>query len=111
MPATDNRLTTQEMAQFVAAGYLRFDGLVPDAINQNAVVELQDLYPVKLSNAIKASGKNPRDLKIAQPKEGVVTPESSPVIKMLSTAFRNRRDAQAATSARHYWTARHRPVI
>ena len=43
MPATDNRLTTQEMAQFVAAGYLRFDGLVPDAINQNAVVELQDL--------------------------------------------------------------------
>ncbi|MEC8480292.1 MAG: hypothetical protein VXZ17_01435, partial [Pseudomonadota bacterium] len=76
MPATDNRLTTQEMAEFVAAGYLRFDGLVPDAINQNAVVELQDLYPVKLSNAVKASGKNPKDLKIAQPKEGVVTPES-----------------------------------
>ena len=76
MPATDNRLTTQEMAEFVAAGYLRFDGLVPDAINQNAVVALQDLYPVKLSNAVKASGKNPKDLKIAQPKKGVVTPES-----------------------------------
>ena len=30
MPAKDHRLTTAEMAEFVANGYLRFDGLVPD---------------------------------------------------------------------------------
>jgi hypothetical protein len=32
-------LNSQQMAQFVAQGFLRFDGLVPDAINQAAMAE------------------------------------------------------------------------
>lgn len=34
-------LTSKQMATFVAAGFLRFDGLVPDALNQAAMRELE----------------------------------------------------------------------
>ena len=34
MPAANHKLTTQEMARFLADGYLRFDALIPDPINQ-----------------------------------------------------------------------------
>ncbi|NNE73716.1 MAG: phytanoyl-CoA dioxygenase [Acidimicrobiales bacterium] len=40
MPAADHRLTTAEMALFVADGFLRFDGLVPDAINRAVLADL-----------------------------------------------------------------------
>ena len=36
-------LTTDQMASFVARGYLRFDGVVPDAVNQKAMVDLPAL--------------------------------------------------------------------
>lgn len=76
MPASDHRLTTAEMAEFVANGYLRFDGLVPDSLNKKALIELTDLYPVKVSNAVRASGLNPKTRGISETKEGVATPES-----------------------------------
>ena len=76
MPASDHRLTTAEMAEFVANGYLRFDGLVPDSLNKKALIELTDLYPVKVSNAVRASGLNPKTRGISETKERVATPES-----------------------------------
>jgi hypothetical protein len=56
MPAQDHRLTTREMAQFVVNGYLRFDGLVPDSINQRVIGELGKLFPIKLRNAVEGIG-------------------------------------------------------
>src|SRR5687767_10241493 len=38
-------LTSKQMASFVADGYLRFDALVPDAINQAAMPELEAGLP------------------------------------------------------------------
>ena len=52
MPAEDHRLTTQEMARFVAEGYLRFDALVPEDVNQRVIAELEALASVKLRQAI-----------------------------------------------------------
>lgn len=49
MPATNHKLTTQEMAQFVADGYLRFDALIPDEINQHIIEELQPLETNKIN--------------------------------------------------------------
>ncbi|MGH0031293.1 MAG: phytanoyl-CoA dioxygenase family protein [Myxococcota bacterium] len=44
MPAADHRLTTREMSRFVADGFLRFDALVPDAINERVVEELEPRF-------------------------------------------------------------------
>ncbi len=52
MPAEDHRLTTLEMARFVADGYLRFDALVPDDLNRRVVEELRSLETVKLRQAL-----------------------------------------------------------
>ncbi|MDJ0785901.1 MAG: phytanoyl-CoA dioxygenase family protein [Myxococcota bacterium] len=52
MPADDHRLTTQEMARFVAEGYLRFDALVPEDVNQRVIADLQALESVKLRQAL-----------------------------------------------------------
>lgn len=38
-------LTSKEMAQFVAAGFLRFDGLVPTQLNAHAIAELETGLP------------------------------------------------------------------
>ena len=51
MPAEDHRLTTREMARFVADGFLRFDALVPDDINARVVDELRALAAIKLRQA------------------------------------------------------------
>ena len=51
MPAGDHRLTTLEMARFVADGFLRFESLVPDSINARVIDELRDLASVKLRQA------------------------------------------------------------
>lgn len=52
MPAADHRLTTAEMATFVAEGCLRFDGLVPDAINGPAIEAMRELVQVKMPLAV-----------------------------------------------------------
>ena len=54
MPADDHRLTTREMARFVADGYLRFDALVPAEHNERVFEELSALEPVKLRQAVGA---------------------------------------------------------
>lgn len=41
MPATDHKLTTEEMARFTADGYLRFDALIPSEINQHIIEEFR----------------------------------------------------------------------
>ncbi|MFT4613777.1 MAG: hypothetical protein ACI9NT_000918 [Bacteroidia bacterium] len=52
MPATNHKLTTQEMARFVADGFLRFDALIPDEINQHIIEELQLLESNKINQII-----------------------------------------------------------
>ena len=37
----ENLLTSKEMAEFVAAGFLRFDKLVPDELNRAALAEIE----------------------------------------------------------------------
>ena len=56
MPASDYRLTTREMAQFVVDGYLRFDAMVPEDINSRVIDELRDLQAVKLRYAMASVG-------------------------------------------------------
>jgi len=48
----DQRLTTAQMAAFVADGYLRFDALVPEAINERVIEELRALEGPKLRQAL-----------------------------------------------------------
>lgn len=49
MPAQNNKLTTVEMANFVANGYLRFDSLVPEEINGRIIDELEPLEANKFA--------------------------------------------------------------
>lgn len=56
MPAADHRLTTSEMARFVAQGYLRFDALVPDHINRAALDVLPDLESAKVGALLATMG-------------------------------------------------------
>ena len=58
MPASDHRLTSREMARFVTDGFLRFDGLVPDDINERVVDELRARQPGKIQRAL---GREPED--------------------------------------------------
>ncbi len=59
MPAADHRLTTLEMARFVADGYLRFDALVPDELNVRVIEELRSLESVKLRQAVGVPPEGP----------------------------------------------------
>lgn len=61
MPARDHRLTTRELARFVADGYLRFDALVPESINTPIVAELVELEAVKRRQAFAAMGLGAAD--------------------------------------------------
>jgi hypothetical protein len=54
MPADDHRLTTEEMARFVADGYLRFEALVSADLNQRIIEELLGLEHVKVRQAVGA---------------------------------------------------------
>ncbi len=49
MPASDHRLTTPEMAEFVATGILRFDAIIPADINERVVAELESLFRAKIA--------------------------------------------------------------
>jgi len=44
-PPTDRRLTTRQMAEFVANGVIRFDAIVPPDINERAIDEMRRLKP------------------------------------------------------------------
>jgi hypothetical protein len=48
MTALDHRLTTRQMAEFVANGFLRFDAIVPHDINERAIAELAALNAGRL---------------------------------------------------------------
>lgn len=48
MPASDYRLTTDEMARFVADGFLRFEAFVPQEINETVIDDLRALEGPKL---------------------------------------------------------------
>ncbi|MCB1688674.1 MAG: phytanoyl-CoA dioxygenase family protein [Halioglobus sp.] len=52
MPAKNYKLTTQEMARFVADGFLRFDALIPDEINQAIIEELRPLEENKINQIV-----------------------------------------------------------
>ncbi len=54
MPAEDHKLTTREMAQFVADGYLRFDALIPDEINSSIIAELGPIEHNKILRILGA---------------------------------------------------------
>lgn len=56
MPASDHKLTTEEMARFVADGFLRFDAFVPESINERIVDELALLESAKIMQIV---GKQP----------------------------------------------------
>ncbi len=64
MPAADFRLTTDEMARFVADGYLRFEALVPDEINDAVIDELRALEGPKLMQVL---GRTPDAETIQRP--------------------------------------------
>jgi hypothetical protein len=72
MPAGDHRLTTREMATFVSEGYLRFDALVPEALNRRAIDEMRRLLPIKLSRFGPGGTPDPDDL----PQPASLTPLS-----------------------------------
>ncbi len=56
MPASDHRLTTREVAEFVLQGYLRFDQLIPPTINDRIVDELRDVHDSKMRAAMESFG-------------------------------------------------------
>ena len=72
MPADDYRLTTEEMAHFVAEGVLVFEGLVPADLNERILEELRVLANVKLR---QAAGAPPGDDVVAHPES--LTPLSA----------------------------------
>ena len=52
MPAADHRLTTAEVAQFVADGFLRFDALVPSTVNDAVIEQIPTLLEAKYANIL-----------------------------------------------------------
>ncbi len=56
MPAMDHKLTTQEMAHFVADGFLRFDALIPGPINNAIIEELQPIESNKIHQIVGLPG-------------------------------------------------------
>ena len=59
MPAADHKLTTQEMARFVADGFLRFDALIPEPINDAIIEELQPIESNKIHQIVGLPGDAP----------------------------------------------------
>jgi hypothetical protein len=53
----DQRLTTSEVARFVADGFLRFEALVPDELNDRVIGEMQRLEAVKLKQFVGQSAE------------------------------------------------------
>ena len=59
MPANDHRLTTLEMARFVADGFLRFDSLIPVDLNERLHAELTQLARKKVGRDNTFKGEIP----------------------------------------------------
>lgn len=76
MPASDQRLTTAEMARFAAEGYLRFDALVPDEINRRAIVEFEALERVKVAQALGRPVEDGDEVAARLPRPASRTPLS-----------------------------------
>jgi len=57
--ATTNLLTTDQMASFVARGFLRLEAAVPDDVNRQAIEELPGLFRAWLDEFRGASSKQP----------------------------------------------------
>ena len=68
MPAADHLLTTEEMARFVADGFLRFDALIPKEINQRIIAELQ---PLEAMGGTSAEGAL-KDIAVRLRRRGLV---------------------------------------
>ncbi len=64
LPAADHRLTTLEVARFVADGYLRFDALIDDDLNERIIAELGALAGAKFPQAV---GKPPPEDALERP--------------------------------------------
>ena len=54
MPASDHRLTTREMGQFVADGFLRFEAIVPQDLNERVIEELAARFPAQVAQLVGA---------------------------------------------------------
>ena len=61
MDENDLRLTSEEMARFVTDGFLRFDALVPDEINERAIESMRELMPIKMQLALYIGGMGARN--------------------------------------------------
>jgi hypothetical protein len=85
MPAPDHLLTTDEMAQFVADGFLRFEALVPQAINAAVIDELRALEGPKLMQAL---GQPPGDETIPRPDSLTPLSECYPAPSVLGEYLR-----------------------
>ncbi|MFM7391664.1 MAG: phytanoyl-CoA dioxygenase family protein [Actinomycetota bacterium] len=57
--STTNLLTTDQMASFVARGFLRLEAAVPDDVNRQAIEELPGLFRAWLDEFRGASSKQP----------------------------------------------------
>ena len=52
MPGDRHKLETREVARFVAEGFLRFDALVPDSLNERVVEEMAGLERAKIQQFV-----------------------------------------------------------
>ena len=85
MPAADHRLTTEEMARFVADGYLAFEGLVPDDVNERVIEELRALANVKFRQAV---GQTPGDDTVVYPESLTPLSECYPAPSVIGEYIR-----------------------
>jgi len=65
MPASDHRLTSREMAEFVADGCLVLEGLIPDDINERVVGELERIFHAKIA---RFTGRQASENVVPQPE-------------------------------------------
>ena len=80
-------LTTDQMASFVARGFLRFDAAVPDEVNDQAMAELPRLFRAWLDEFRGAPGGRHPDEEAPLPRSGtplaVAYPETSAFARMV----------------------------
>ena len=85
MPAEDHRLTTLEVARFVAEGFLRFDALVPEDLNARVIDELERLSQIKIPQAV---GIAPPDDAPPRPASGTLLSACYPPPSVLGEVLR-----------------------
>jgi len=80
---TPNLLTTDQMASFVARGFLRLEAVVPDDVNRQAIEELPGLFRAWLDEFRGASAKQQRDVHHTSDDESPLPRSGTP----LQTAY------------------------